>query len=415
MSSTTGQSPGETSPTTLTKTSIAIGFAVLCASYMLNAMDRQIFYPLLPEIRAELGFSLEQGGLLATGFTLGLALAGPPAGYLADRLSRKAIILVSVLVYSLGTLAIPLAVGFADMSAYRLVSGIGEGVQATALYAVIGAFFFHRRALAAGVVGVAFGLGVFLGPLFGSELATGWGTWRAPFFVFAAAGLIMSLIIAATVSRTMTEAVTGSGGAPGAVSYEHVPASPYNRNTLGVGIACAVSGLVFYGYLGLYPTFLREALGFAPDQAAFAVSMGGLGAMMALPAGWLGDRMNQARLLMLAMAATAVTAYLMYRVATTPSEQYLLSFLMGTFASGFLFTNCSTAMQRAVRPEHVGRGAGLFILTYYVAAAFSGLLFARLVGSLGWDGAGLWQLTLLPIVGIAGLLLVDPSKMVVRK
>lgn len=415
MSSTTGQSPGETSPTTLTKTSIAIGFAVLCASYMLNAMDRQIFYPLLPEIRAELGFSLEQGGLLATGFTLGLALAGPPAGYLADRLSRKAIILVSVLVYSLGTLAIPLAVGFADMSAYRLVSGIGEGVQATALYAVIGAFFFHRRALAAGVVGVAFGLGVFLGPLFGSELATGWGTWRAPFFVFAAAGLIMSLIIAATVSRTMTEAVTGSGGAPGEVSYEHVPASPYNRNTLGVGIACAVSGLVFYGYLGLYPTFLREALGFAPDQAAFAVSMGGLGAMMALPAGWLGDRMNQARLLMLAMAATAVTAYLMYRVATTPSEQYLLSFLMGTFASGFLFTNCSTAMQRAVRPEHVGRGAGLFILTYYVAAAFSGLLFARLVGSLGWDGAGLWQLTLLPIVGIAGLLLVDPSKMVVRK
>ncbi|WP_207756545.1 hypothetical protein [Nonomuraea cypriaca] len=41
-------------------------------------------------------------------------------------------------------------------------------------------------------------------------------------------------------------------------------------------------------------------------------------------------------------------------------------------------------------------GAGLFILTYYVAAAFSGLLFARLVGSLGRDGAGLWQLTLSP-------------------
>ncbi|MQA97816.1 MAG: MFS transporter [Streptosporangiales bacterium] len=87
--------------------------------------------------------------MLATGFTLGLA----PAGYLADRPSRKAILLVSVLLYSLGTLAIPLAVGFADMSAYRLLSGIGEGVQATALYAAIGAFFFHRRAVAAGVVG----------------------------------------------------------------------------------------------------------------------------------------------------------------------------------------------------------------------------------------------------------------------
>src|ERR1700754_2369499 len=209
MSSTAERPQGGISQaSSLTKASIAIGFAVLCASYMLNAMDRQIFYPLLPEIRTELGFSLEQGGLLATGFTLGLALAGPPAGYLADRLSRKAIILVSVLVYSLGTFAIPLAVGFADMSAYRLISGVGEGVQATALYAVIGAFFFHRRALAAGVVGVAFGLGVFLGPLIGSALATGWGSWRAPFFLFAGAGLVMSLLLAATVSRKMTEAVT---------------------------------------------------------------------------------------------------------------------------------------------------------------------------------------------------------------
>ncbi|MGI5287781.1 hypothetical protein ACQEVF_31200 [Nonomuraea polychroma] len=88
---------------------------------------------------------------------------------------------------------------------------------------------------------------------------------------------------------------------------------------------------------------------------------------------------------------------------------------MGTFASGFLFTNCSTAMQRAVRPHHVCRGAGLFILTYYVAAAFSGLLFARLVGAVGWGGAGLWQLTLLPVLGITGLLLVDPARMVLQR
>ena len=47
---------------------------------MLNAMDRQVFYPLLPEIREEFAFSLDQAGLLATGFTLGLALTA----YLPD-------------------------------------------------------------------------------------------------------------------------------------------------------------------------------------------------------------------------------------------------------------------------------------------------------------------------------------------
>ncbi|MEU2433557.1 MFS transporter [Streptomyces sp. NPDC007861] len=409
----TTTSSARPSPRHLTPAAVAAGFAVLCVSYMLNAMDRQVFYPLLPEIRQEFGFSLDQGGLLATGFTLGIALAGLPAGYLMDRLSRKSIVVMSVLIYSLGTLAIPLASGFVDMSVYRLVSGVGEGMQATALYAIVGAFFFHRRAVAAGVVGVAFGAGVFLGPLVGNRIAAAWGDWRGPFYVFAAAGLVVALLIAVGVRRTMTESVTGTTASVS--DYGHVPASPFNRNTLGIGIACAVSGLVFYGFLGLYPTFLREHLGFGAGQAALAVSFSGFGAMMALPAGWLGDRFNQRNLLGLAFLATSATATLTYQYATSAPAQYVLAFLMGAFASGFLFTNCTTAMQRAVRPEHVGRGAGLFMLTYYVAAAFSGLLFARLVDAFGWGGAGLWQLTVLPALGIAGLALVDTGRMVVPR
>ncbi|SNT47243.1 MFS transporter [Actinacidiphila glaucinigra] len=407
--------PAPPSPRPLTRAGAAVGFAVLCVSYMVNAMDRQVFYPLLPEIRAEFGFSLDQGGLLATGFTLGMALVGLPTSYLMDRIGRRSVLVLSVVVYSLGTLAIPFAAGFADMGVYRLLSGVGEGMQATALYAVIGAYFFHRRAVAAGVVGVAFGAGVFLGPLIGNGVAGTWGGWRDPFYVFAAAGLGIALLITATVSRTMTEAVTGSGpgGGTPADRYDHVPAGPCNRNTLGIGVVCAVTGLVNYGFLGLYPTFLREHLGLGAGQAALAVSCFGFGAMMALPAGWLGDRVNQRLLLAVGFVATSGTAALTYQYATSAPAQYALAFLMGTFASGILFTNCTTAMQRAVRPELVGRGSGLFMLTYYVPAAFSGLLFARLVDALGWGGAGLWQLTVLPLLGLAGLALVDTSRMVV--
>ncbi|MCO1653689.1 MFS transporter [Pseudonocardia humida] len=390
-----------------------IGLAVLCVSYMLNAMDRQVFYPLVPPIREEFGFSLDQAGLLATGFTLGLALTGLPAGYLLDRMSRRTIVVVSVLVYSLGTVAIPLASGFVDMAVYRLVSGIGEGVQATAIYAVIGAYFFHRRALAAGFIGLAFGLGVFLGPVLGQALVEASGTWRTPFYVFGVAGLVMAAILLVAVPRSMSEAVTGRAGTADTASYEHVPASPYNRGSLGLGIASAVSGLVFYGFLGLYPTFLREQLGFGPGEAALAASLVGFGAMMALPVGWLADRVDQRLLLAVGFVGSALTALLAYQVADGVAAQYVLAFLMGTFASGVLFTNCSTALQRAVRPEHVGRGAGLFILTYYVAAAASGLIFARLVAGMGWAGAGLVQLTLLPVVGLLALALVDPKRMIV--
>jgi MFS family permease len=400
-----------TAPAQAGTAAIAIGFTVLCLSYLLNAMDRQVFYPLVPEIREEFGFSLDQAGLLATGFTLGLALTGVPAGYLLDRMSRKTIVVASVVVYSAGTVAIPLAAGFLDMAIYRLVSGVGEGVQATAIYAIIGAYYFHRRALAAGFIGVAFGLGVFLGPVIGQGMAASTDSWRTPFYVFGVAGLVVAMILLVTVPRAMSEAVAGRTGAPDAADYDHVPASPYNRNSLAFAITSAVSGLVFYGFLGLYPTFLREELAFAPGQAALAASLVGFGAMMALPVGWLADRVDQRVLLAVGFVGTAASTLLAYTVATGAAAQYVLAFLIGTFASGVLFTNCTTVLQRSVRPEHVGRGAGLFILTYYVAAAVSGLVFARLVAGIGWQGAGLVQLTLLPLLGIAALVLVDPRRM----
>ena len=69
-------------------------------------------------------------------------------------------------------------------------------------------------------------------------------------------------------------------------------------------------------------------------------------------------------------------------------------------------------MQRSVRPGHIGRGQGLFVLTYYVAAAFSGLLFAGLASAFGWSAAGFRQLLVLPLVSARVLLLVDSSRMV---
>ena len=413
--STTASQPSPPRPTTgLHPGAVAVGFAVLCASWMLNAMDRQVFYPLLPEIRADFGFSLEQAGFLATGFTLGLAIAGFLAGFVVDRYSRKTVIMLSVLVYSLGTVAIPLSSGFLDMSLYRIFSGVGEGVLATALDAIVGSFFFRRRAFAAGFIGVAFGGGIFLGPMIGVPFAAAFGTWKAPFYLFGALGIAMAVLIATLVSRKMTEKLQGAAGgtAEAAEDYSHVPASPYNRNTFVFGFAAMSSGLIFYGFIGLYPTFLREQLGFDAGQAALAVSLSGLGAMLALVAGWLGDVVSQKWLIAGTFVLITVVSVLMYGTVTDPAGQYVLSFLMGALASGSLFTNTATAMQRSVRPGHIGRGQGLFMLTYYVAAAFSGLLFANLVSAFGWATAGLWQLSVLPVVAALVLLLVDPTRMI---
>jgi MFS family permease len=400
-------------PKSLSPVAVVVGFTMICASFTLNAMDRQIFFPLLPHIREDFGFSLERGGLLATGFTLGLAIAGFCAGFLLDRFSRKSVLVVSITAYSVATVAVPFSTGFADMALYRLLSGVGEGIQATAIFAVVGSYFFHRRALAAGFVGVAFGAGVFLGPLVGIPLATASGDWRTPFYFFGIAGLVMAMVIALVASRRMTDTVTGRTSVD-LNAFDHVPLSLYNRNVIGFGLACAAGGLAIYGYLGLYPTFLVEQLGFGSGQVAKAMSMFGFGAMMALPAGWLGDRMNQKWLLVAALAGFALTAYLTYHTTTSASGQYALAFLMGALGSGVIFVNSCTAMQRSVRPERVARGQGMFMLAYYVPAAFSGLLFARLVNASDWGGASVLQLSLVPILGLLAVLMVDSRQMIHR-
>ncbi|MFJ4974564.1 MFS transporter [Streptomyces coeruleorubidus] len=398
-----GSSPG------LSRFMLVTGFAILLLSYLANAMDRQVFFPLLPDIRSHYAFSLTEGGSLATSFTLGMAIAGLPAGYLLDRFSRKTVLVSSIAIYSLGTLLTPLSSGFADMAAYRVISGFGEGMQTAALFAVIGTYFFHRRGLAFGGTAVVFGTGLILGPLVGVHLATVFNSWKAPFLLFGTSGLAIAVLAVFLVSRRLTERAGDLRGTTAA--YDHMPTSPYNRNSIALAVSSAVSGLVVYGFLGLYPTFLISHLHYTTAQAALAASCVGYGGMLALVAGWLGDRVNQRSLLIVTYLAVSATSLLVYQTQVTVGWQCLFAAAMGFFAVGSLYTNHNSAMQRAVRPNQVGRASGLFISSYYISSAFSGLLFAALVNRFGWSQAGMWQVTLLPLVAVVALVFVRPARL----
>jgi len=400
-------------PVRASRIAVTAGFVILALSYMINAMDRQVFFPLLPSINAEYGFSLPAGGFLATGFTLGMAVAGVPAGFLLARRSRKQVLIVSIVVYSLGTLATPLAVGYADMMAYRLVSGLGEGMQSAALFAAVGAYFFHRRALALGGIGAAFGLGTFVGPIVGVHLATTEHTWRAPLVLFGSCGLIIAMTAVFALTSKMTEAIADPVRVT--ATYDHVPANPYNRNTISLAISAALAGLAVYGFLGLYPTYLIKHLHYGSGQAALAASCFGFGGLSAIAAGWLGDRVNQRNLLMITYLGLAGTSLLVYQTHVGPHTQYLYAFLMGVFGSGALYPNLMSSMQRAVRPEKVGVAAGLFITSYYVTAALSGLLFGSLADRIGWSAAGLWQVTVLSVLAAVALLGVRTSRFITAR
>jgi MFS family permease len=377
--------------------------------YLINAMDRQLFPILIPHIRVDYALTSGEAGLLATIFTLGMGLAGIPAGYLTDRLGRKNVVLGGLVVFSATTVLQAVAAGLFDMTVYRIISGLGEGVQNAALFAAVGAYFHQWRALAIGTVTASFGLGAFIGPLLGSWMLGLTGSWRGPLVAFGLLGIIVFVAGLLGVPKEVTEFGSPSRSASHLLPRD-VSSRLLNRNVVCCAVVAITAGFAIYGYLGLYPTFLRGAREFTLSQASLAASLFGIGALAGVPAGMLADRMNQRLLNIIGLSGLAIVGGLVFTVPTGIAWQAFFSLLLGIFFTGVVYTNTNALIQKSVHPHKVGQASGLFVAALYIPASVSGYFFARLNESLGWGWAGLVQLTLVPSIGLVATLLMRSNR-----
>ena len=194
-------------------------------------------------------------------------------------------------------------------------------------------------------------------------------------------------------------------------TFAHVPAHLWNRNVVMGFIGCVILGYSLYGFIGLYTTYLREGLMFSQVDAAAAFSFFGLGGLMSFIGGWFGDRFPQRWVTAIAFGLLAAVGYAMYNWSTSLQSQSVLSFLTGALASGFVFVNLLSMLQRSVRPHMVGSASGIFLTSLFGSASTAGYLLAVLVGAFGWGGAALVELTLFPIIGIIAMAMVDPAQL----
>lgn len=395
-------------------TALEIGmFLVLLASYALNAMDRQIFPLIAADVRREFGFGLADTGLLSTIFTLGMALAGVPTGYLLARWSRKAVLQIGIAIFSLGTLLTADSSGFADMIVYRAATGIGEAMQLTVVIAIAASYFARFRATAVGAINFSFGVGAIVGPLLGGHLIGIERNWRLPLVVFGLTGFVAMALIAVAVSKRMTEkasAIATHIDTRGATTM-------WNRNTALLTAMSIIGGLCIYGYLGMYPTFLREHLHYTPSDTGRVMSIFGCGVFASIFGGWLGDRFHPKLVLSLSFAGTGLLGFLLFSGPTGMLVQSVLSFVWGLVVSGVLYVNLAGYHIKSVRTSLTNRATGVFVTTLYGAGAFAGYIIGGIAARFGWSTAGFAQITLLSVIGIVltVLLRTDRMSLPVRK
>jgi len=377
---------------------------ILDLAYFLNAMDRQVFPVILPDVREALGVTSSQVGLLATIFTLGMGLAGIPAGYLTDRWGRKNMILAGLVLFSVTTALQAVAVSWFDMAAYRVISGIGEGIQNAALFAAAGSYFHRNRGLAIGTLAAAYGVGAFTGPAVGQLLVEVTGRWQTPLLVFGVFGAVVFIAVAFGVPRAAAEYGADTkdvarAGEMGVVASDRL----FNRAVVCAAVAAAGAGFALNAWLGLYPTFLRTAHGFTPSQASVTASMFGVGALAAIFGGYLADRTSQRMLNVIGLSGLMVTGVLIFSTSAPQGMQMLLTLFMGVSFTGVIYTNTSALMQRNVAPALVGRAQGVFLASLYIPASVSGYVFARLVDVVGWTAGGALVIVIPCVTGLLGM------------
>jgi MFS family permease len=177
--------------------------AVLGVINLVSQMDRVLFSLMVEPIKAELGLSDGQMGLLGgLAFALCFAFMGLAAGRIADRWNRVSLIGIALCAWSAATAACGLATNFVQMFVVRMLVGTSEaGCVPSAQSLIADASPPHRRALWLSVFTGIGTVGTLVGLVLGGVVMEMIG-WRMTFVAFGAFGLIPLAILMLTLKDT---------------------------------------------------------------------------------------------------------------------------------------------------------------------------------------------------------------------
>jgi EmrB/QacA subfamily drug resistance transporter len=170
---------------------------ICCSSLFIVGLDSTIVNVALPSI----GRSLHAGvsGLQWTidAYTLVLASLLMLSGATADRIGRKRVFLVGLIVFTAGSGLCSLAPSLGALVGFRMLQAVGGSMLNPVAMSIITNTFTDRaeRARAIGLWGATFGLSMALGPVVGGLLVDSVG-WRGAFWVNIPVGLCALVLTA---------------------------------------------------------------------------------------------------------------------------------------------------------------------------------------------------------------------------
>ena len=249
---------------------------LLSLNFGIVFFDRNAISFLAPFIKPDLGLNYFEVGLLASGLSLTWALAALVIGIISDKTgSRKGILIVATIAFSLCSFLSGIASSFALLLGARLLMGFSEGpimpISQTMLATEVSP---ERRGLAMGVA-QNFGsnlLGSFAAPVLLVAFATTY-SWHHAFFLAGIPGLITAVLMWWFIKEPEPTASAGSGK-PRLSMLEALS----ERNIL----ICSAQAVLLVSYLvicwNFMPLYLTNVRHFQPDRMSWLMGTLGISA-----------------------------------------------------------------------------------------------------------------------------------------
>jgi MFS family permease len=273
----------------LTKLYPRTALVLLTALNLLNYADRNVLFAVQPLVQEEFHLTNAQLGYLASVFLFFYMVAAPFVGPLADRYSRKRIIVLGAMFWSGLTLLTAVTHTYRGLLIRHTLVGVGEATFSTIAPTFVADLFSEdKRGRILGIFYLALPVGSAAGYLLGGTLGPTFG-WRFPFYVAAVPGFLLALAIlfVPEPERGRFDSLQETPERGTVLGLVRNPA--FWTATLGMAMMTfSLGGLQIW-----MPTFLSRERGYSLESANLA--FGGIivvdGILASLAGGWLGDRL----------------------------------------------------------------------------------------------------------------------------
>ncbi|MFC1777405.1 spinster family MFS transporter [Pseudomonadota bacterium] len=364
---------------------------ILVVVYTFNFIDRQIVGILAVPIKADLGLSDSQLGLMGgLAFALFYTGLGIPVAMLADRFSRTWIMTAALTIWSAMTAVSGLATNFWQLFAARLGVGIGEAGGVAPAYSLIADYFPPgQRARAISIYSFGIPIGSAIGIVFGGLIAS-LIDWRYAFFIVGLAGLVLAPIFRMTIrepERGQFDRRRDDDKSPDLKLILRTLSGKPSFWLLALG--ASFSSMIGYGIFFWLPSFFVRSYGLTLLDASLfygaVLLIGGIAGIWA--GGWLGDRFGHSRYSQYAripaIAFILTVPVYVFAILSPSLSVSFFAFLVPTALGLAWLGPVISAIQHLVRPNMRATASAIFLFiinlvgiglgTYAIGAISDGL------------------------------------------